>query len=151
MLLKTHLAITLFFALLFSSGFYYPVFFIAIALLATILPDIDTFNSYIGRKARIISKILSFFTKHRGFFHSFSCSVLFTILLLFISPFIASAFFAGYSIHILADSFTVEGVELFWPLRKKVNGRIKTSGITEKLLFCLFVILDSVYLFAYLF
>ena len=151
MLLKTHLAINFLLSLVFLTYLQHKILFIALVLLATMLPDIDIINSYIGKKAKVISRIINFFSKHRGFFHSLTFTLILSAVLLFISPFTALAFFTGYSMHILADSFTIEGIEPFWPLKQKISGVIRTNGIIEKILFFMFLTMDAIFLFAYLF
>jgi inner membrane protein len=150
MLLRTHLAINFFFAMLFVNSVQHKTIFIALVLLATMLPDIDNLNSYIGKRARALSRTVRFFSKHREFFHSLACSLLLGMLLLVIAPNIAFPFFIGYSMHILADSFTVEGVQILWPLEKRSKGPIKTNGLTEKIIFAILIIADIVY-FSYIF
>jgi len=49
MLIKTHLAITLFFILLFLSNIEHKLVFVLVALLATFIPDIDFKYSKIGK------------------------------------------------------------------------------------------------------
>ncbi|MFH0831929.1 MAG: metal-dependent hydrolase [archaeon] len=151
MLLKTHIAANILFALIFSGQFSNKIAFVSIVILATMLPDIDTLHSFIGRKYRIFAKIAFFLSKHRGFFHSFTCSFILSAILFAFSPFVSMAFFAGYSMHILLDSFTVQGVEPFWPVKYKVKGRITTGGITEKIIFSVLVLLDIAWIAAYLF
>src|SRR3989338_1398562 len=151
MLLKTHLAINFLLSLLFLTYLQHKILFVAMVLFATMLPDIDTIRSHIGKKVRVISMIINFFSKHRGFFHSLTFTLILSAVLLLISPFTALAFFTGYSMHILADSFTIEGIEPFWPLKQKISGVIRTNGIIEKILFFVFLAMDAVFLFAYLF
>lgn len=151
MLLKTHLAINFLLSLLFSAHLQHKILFVFLVLFATMLPDIDMVRSYIGKKAKIISRIINFFSKHRGFFHSLTFTLILSAVLLFISPFTALAFFTGYSMHILADSFTIGGIEPFWPLKQKISGVIRTNGIIEKILFFVFLAMDAIFLFAYLF
>ncbi len=146
MLFKTHLAINFFFAMFFSSYMQHKAIFIALVLFATLLPDIDLLNSYIGKRARLLSRIATFFSKHRQFFHSLTCTLLLSFLLFLLSAGIAMPFFIGYSMHIFADSFTVEGVRIFWPSKKRAKGRIRTGGLTERILFFAFIFMDILYL-----
>lgn len=150
MLFKTHLAINFFFALFFSNYIQHKTIFIALVLFATAFPDIDNLNSYISKKARTLSKIVHFFFKHRDFFHSITFVVLLSFLLMFLSANIAFPFFIGYTFHILADSFTVEGIRIFWPLKTRTKGKIRTNGLIEKIIFYAFILLDILYL-AYIF
>lgn len=146
MLFKTHLAINFFFAMFLSAYIQNKIIFVAIVLLAALLPDIDSLNSYIGKRARLLSRIVHFFSKHRDFFHSFTCVLVLSILFLSFLPVIAFPFFIGYSMHILADSFTREGIRVFWPSKARIKGRIKTGGLTEKIIFFAFAAIDILYL-----
>jgi membrane-bound metal-dependent hydrolase YbcI (DUF457 family) len=62
---------------------------------------------------------------------------MFLVLLLFLSfyPAGAFAFFIGYSSHLILDSFTPEGVQFFYPSKKRISGKIKTNGSKERLIF----------------
>ena len=111
MLIKTHLAITLFFALLFIPFVKWPLLFLVIAMLATYLPDIDSRHSKIGH--HFFMRPIQWFAKHRGFVHSFTFLILITIGLALFFPIVSLAFFVGYGSHLVADSFTVEGKEFF--------------------------------------
>ena len=73
MLAKTHLAVSILAILLFIPIVTHPISFVIIALVATLIPDIDSGFSSIGRLEG--TGIVRFFSKHRGFFHSFSFCV----------------------------------------------------------------------------
>jgi len=142
MMIKTHLAIIIFFILLFLPHVSNQLLFIAVALIATALPDIDSGFSTLGRRG--IFKILQFFTKHRGIIHSFSFCLLVSVLLALFLPSISLAFFLGYALHLIADSFTQEGITPFWPYSKTSGGIIKTGGRVESSFFLTFVVLDLI-------
>ena len=116
MMIKTHLAITLFFVLLFVPFVKWPLLFLVIALFATYLPDIDSKHSKIGR--HFFLRPFQWFAKHRGFVHSFTFLSLITLGLVFFFPLISLAFFVGYGSHLIADSFTIEGIKPFHPWKK---------------------------------
>ena len=145
MLIRTHLLITLFFVLLFLPFMEYQTSFVIVALIATFIPDIDTKFSSLGRKK--IFRILQFFVQHRGFLHSFSFLFLITIFFILFFPILAFGFFLGYGLHLLADSFTINGIKPFYPLKKRVCGKIKTGGRVEVSLFVFFLILDLFLIF----
>lgn len=150
MLIKTHLTITLFFVLLllpFVSS--HKIIFIAISLLATYIPDIDSPNSKLGRK--IIFRPLQFFVKHRGFFHSFTFLFLITFILVMVLPIIALGFFVGYASHLFADSLTINGIIPFFPWKKKISGNLRTGGRIEKLLFFILLIVNLLLIVKYIF
>jgi len=78
MLIRTHIAITLFFILLFIGSVENEIVFVFVALLATLIPDVDSKNSTFGNKK--IFRPLQFFIKHRGFVHSFTFLILITFI-----------------------------------------------------------------------
>ena len=130
MLIKTHLAIIIFFILLFIPAVGNKMIFPVVALIATFLPDIDSRFSTIGKKP--IIRILNFFTKHRGMIHSFTFLLSLTIILVLVFPVAAFGFFLGYGLHLLADSFTLQGIRPFYPFKKKSEGRLRTGSLLEK-------------------
>lgn len=149
MLIKTHLALTLFFVLLLLPFISYKIIFIAVSLIATYIPDIDSGSSKLGRK--IIFRPLQFFAKHRGFFHSFSFLFLITFIFLMIIPKIALGFFVGYASHLFADSFTLNGIIPFPPWKKRISGSIRTGSGTEKILFFMLLIVNLLLIVRYIF
>jgi len=144
MLLKTHLAITIFFILIFISSVNNKFVFILVALFATFIPDIDTRYSKLGK--RKLARILQFFTKHRGMIHSFSFLISITIILVLFLPVVAFGFFLGYGLHLLADSFTITGIMPFYPSKKKALWKIKTGGRFESFIFLIFLVASIVLL-----
>lgn len=145
MMLKTHLVISIFFVLLLIPFVEYKWAFVVVAIIATYLPDIDSRYSRIGH--RKIARILQWFTKHRGLFHSFSFLLIVTFFLAFFVPVIALGFFLGYGLHLFADSFTVEGIRPFYPSKNKSKGNLKTGSRMEIALFVVFLIADIGLLF----
>lgn len=142
MLMKTHLAIGAFLVLIFLPNSNFKTIFIAITLLASIIPDIDTAFSTVGKSKFL--RIIQWLTKHRGVFHSFTLCIIASIVLAYIFPPAAFPFFLGYGIHLFADSFTIDGISPFWPLRASASGKITTGGRIEYALFVFFCILDVI-------
>ena len=143
MLIKTHLAIIALFILAFVNsiqGDLNKIIFVAVALVATALPDIDSGLSTLGNG--ITGRIIQFFVKHRGFLHSFTICVILSIILAAFIPRLAFPFFLGYSIHLLSDSFTKEGIAIFWPMQKRSAWIFSTGGVLEKGVFYTFLVLD---------
>ena len=140
MYLKTHLTITLFVVLLVLSFFENKVVFILVALIATLIPDIDTKKSKIGKYK--IFRGLQFFFSHRGPIHSFTFLILICFLLSLWNFVIAVAFFIGYGLHLFADSFTKMGIYGFWPLKRRFYWKIKTGGNIENFIFSVFLVAD---------
>jgi len=113
MLLRTHLAFGVLMVILFVQHVNDKLIFIGMVLLATILPDLDTGFSSWGR--HLIFRPLQFLTRHRGIIHSFSFAILISIILSIFWPVLSLGFFLGYSVHLICDSFTKEGIQPFWP------------------------------------
>ncbi len=141
-MLRTHVAIAVLFILLFLPHVESKIVFGVAALVASFLPDIDCGFSTLGKNFSV--KFLGFLTKHRGFIHSITIGAIISILLAMVIPVAALGFFLGYSLHILADSFTVSGVEPFWPYKKKSKWVLKTGSLTETSLFIVFLLIDVV-------
>jgi inner membrane protein len=112
------------------------------------VPDIDSSSAYINKKIKPLDKISNFLTKHRGALHSITLCIIFTIVSLLVLQKFALPFFLGYSLHILADSFTVAGVRAFWPSNINIRGFIRTGSLAERILFYLVIIADAVLLLA---
>jgi len=149
MLLKTHLSITLFFVLLLFPIVEHEIVFVVVAILATYLPDVDSRYSTLGRKR--INRVLQFFTKHRGIIHSFTFLIGCTFLLVLFFPIISLGFFLGYGLHLLADSFTRDGIRPFYPLKKGIRGSLRTGGSIEIGVLIGFLIADVLLIFGFIF
>ena len=61
---------------------------------------------------------------------------------------IAFPFFLGYSVHLFADSFTVDGIRFFWPFKARSAGLLKVGGATEHALFVGFCVVDLIMVFS---
>lgn len=144
MMMKTHLVIGAALALVLINNVNYKFLFLPIILIASILPDIDVPNSRIGN--RWYFRPIQLFVNHRGIIHSFSLCVALSILVALVFPVAALPFFAGYSVHLFADSFTVEGIKPFWPLGTEVKGSVRVGGKMEEGIFAIFAIADVILL-----
>ena len=145
MLLKTHLAFSILMIILFLEHINNKFIFIVAVLIATVIPDLDTGFSSWGR--HLIFRPLQFLTKHRGIFHSFTFAVLVAVVLAIFWPVASLGFFIGYGIHVICDSFTVEGVRPFWPFKSKSSGFITSGGRVEESLFFGLIFVDIVLFF----
>ena len=116
--------------------------FVIGVLVATILPDIDSGFSSWGR--HLIFRPLQFFVKHRGIIHSFTLAIVISIILSMFWPVVSLGFFIGYSVHLICDSFTKEGIQPFWPLRGKSIGFISTGGRIEDSIFVGLILLNLI-------
>lgn len=144
MLFKTHLAIGVFAMIFFFPHVNHKLIFVPVVLIASILPDIDSGFSILGKKK--IFKPLQAVTRHRGLFHSFTLCVVVSVLFAMYLPVLAFSFFLGYGLHLLADSWTVDGIRPFWPMKNVLNGSVRVGGIIEETLFITFGLLDVIFL-----
>lgn len=142
MLLRTHLALAVLAIILFVGHVDNRLLFIFVALIATMLPDIDTAFSTLGKRRSF--RILQFFVKHRGPIHSFSFCIVVSFVLAFFIPSVSLAFFLGYGLHLFIDSFTAEGIIPFWPYSKKSSWKLRTGSLIESSLFLILVLVDVI-------
>ena len=140
MLFKTHLAIAVFFIVLFLSAVSNKWLFVLVVLLSTLLADIDSEHSLVGRY--LVFKPIQFLARHRGVFHSLTFLILVSVFFAMFIPAIAFAFFLGYGAHLVADSFTKEGIRPFYPLKARYSGWVTSGGRSEVIIFVVFVIVD---------
>ncbi len=141
MLLKTHIAVGLAVAFYFLPHVINKLYFIPVVLIASVLPDIDTGYSSIGR--RKVFMPVQLMTKHRGIFHTYTLCIAISILFAFFYPVLALPFFIGYSFHLILDTFTPQGIAPFWPLRIRVAGNIKTGGNIDSAIFYISLIVAA--------
>lgn len=142
MLLRTHLAIVVLVIALFVNSVNTPLLFIFVTLIATMLPDIDTGFSTLGKHKGF--RFLQAFVRHRGVIHSFTFCIIISIILAVFWPVASFGFFLGYGLHLFMDSFTKEGIVPFWPYKKKSSWHLRTGSLLETGLFLVFVLLDII-------
>jgi membrane-bound metal-dependent hydrolase YbcI (DUF457 family) len=145
MLAKTHLAIGFFAVVFFLPHVNHEWVFVPVVLIASLLPDIDSGFSTLGRKKMF--RPVQMVTRHRGIFHSFTFCIVISIFFALYIPIMAFSFFLGYALHLLADSWTPEGIKPFWPLKEQIKGKVKVGGMVEESVFLVFAILDVIFLF----
>ena len=112
--------------------------FLGASVFGSLLPDIDHKSSYIGRRAKTVSKAINKLAGHRKLFHApllylilYSTSmglVSDKLIILFIN-----GLFLGIMSHLILDSLTIGGLPWFYPLSKnKVSlAKIKTNSQIE--------------------
>lgn len=111
---------------------------IAFAGLGALIPDLDHQGSYLGRRMKITSRVLSTLG-HRGLTHSpIILSIVFALLYALLNsiPFSKEIFlglYIGSLSHIFLDMFNSMGVPLFSPIfgRYVSFGRIKVNSMSE--------------------
>ncbi len=110
--------------------------FTGIAIFGSLVPDIDTRTSKMGRKAGAVSSIISVSFGHRTLFHSPLFVLLVCLLGIMFIPqqkvYIA-ALVVGMLSHLLLDMLNRKGIPLLWPLPKKYHiASVQTGSITDK-------------------
>lgn len=149
MMARTHVLISLFFALLLLPEDSGKFLFVFVSIISSFLPDIDSKFSNIGKNKSF--RIFQLFLKHRGILHSFLFLFLAVFLLFVFFPLLALPFLLGYGLHLIADSLTVSGIKLFYPFGRRFSGFIRTDGRIETTLFLGFLIGDIYLLTSILF
>lgn len=117
-----------------------PFWVLFFVLLSTAFVDIDVRSSSLGN--RWYFRPLQWVVNHRGVFHSLFFGL---FLSLIIGSFIlwgGFGFFVGYVSHLFLDCWTRSGVRLFWPLKWKIKGFVKSGGVVEDVVFVLLLLVD---------
>jgi membrane-bound metal-dependent hydrolase YbcI (DUF457 family) len=140
MFARTHIAVVIFFSFLLFGNNVNFLLFLFVSVLATLIPDLDSKNSKLGKKK--VFRIFNLFMKHRGIVHSFLFLLALSIIILLLWKEILLPFVFGYALHLIIDSFTLQGTRIFYPFKMKVRGIIKTGGIIELIVFFVFVCAD---------
>lgn len=111
------------------------------AIVGSLFPDIDHKNSYIGQKAKSVSKAINKFAGHRKLFHApliylFLYSIGIGMIKEKLGLVAINGVFMGIFSHLILDSFTIGGLPWFYPFsKKKVSlAKIKTNGKFEDIL-----------------
>ena len=103
---------------LFSVSIHRNLPAVACAIIGSLLPDVDSPNSYIGRMMPFASIPIERRWGHRTITHSLLCMLALSVVTL---PLLAwksacyAAVLLGYMSHLIADSATKSGVPLFYP------------------------------------
>ena len=140
MYLKTHLMLAILVILVFISHVKSQWVFAGMVLIATVVPDLDSSFSSWGR--HLMFRPLQFFTKHRGIIHSFLTAIILSLIIAVWFPVASFGFFIGYCVHLFSDSFTIEGIQPFWPMHYKSTGPIASGGKIEETLFLSLIIIN---------
>jgi len=153
MMYYTHLAFGLLLSLLSIEIFDVKnkIFFILIILFFSLFPDIDESRSKIGRKSKIISKIINFLFGHRGIFHTIYIPLLLFIFLYNFNNLMAIAVLIGYFSHLFMDAITKQGIKPLYPIiNNRISGFFKTNSLNEKIIFLLIIIANLYLILKYI-
>lgn len=136
MLLRTHLAAALCVGIFFQEV---PWQFFSVLIVSAALPDIDTPKSVLGKRLPLLSYPLKLLVGHRTVFHAVWLPA---ILVFFFSDFpsLSLGIAVGYGSHLLLDSLTRQGVQLFYPLKFRLRGPFETGGFMEGVIFIVAVL-----------
>ena len=132
----THFCFACFIGFLIIQIFNLSILTLIPVIFASLLPDLDTKKSVLGKHF----KIFNFFLDHRGIFHSLFFT-LFITNLTYIFFGLTYAIMAGIGImtHLFLDSLTPAGVYPFYPIKWKIRSKFKTGGVGD-----LFTLLISI-------
>lgn len=138
MLFRTHFVIALLVGILFSKFFENPFIFVICVSFFGLLADLDTPFSKIGK--RKCFRPIQWLSGHRKIFHSFILVALIGFGIFIFSKFLMWAFLIGYSCHLFADAFTIQGIQPLYPFDFRIKGFIRTGSFVEMIIFvaCLF-------------
>jgi inner membrane protein len=151
---KTHSIIGGLIAVYFSKETGTPLLVtVPATMLGALMPDIDLPNSTLGKKIKLVSRLINKIFNHRTITHSVLGMFVWFVLLQGLSylalvnfnitehlsqmiPLFQFCFMLGYISHIMSDIFTPKGVQLFYPYNKFFSLKLfKTGGFAEKLIF----------------
>lgn len=127
--------------------------FLSGSVLGSLMPDIDHPNSFVGKRLKPVSYLVSLTAGHRGATHSpfviVFIAALLSLLVQWFTKDIQQAFLlvlvAGFTVgafsHIFLDSLTKGGVPLFYPLSSKHFrlANFKTGGMGETFIVILMI------------
>lgn len=115
------------------------------AVAGSLLPDIDTASSKLGRKIAPVSWLIRIFIGHRQMFHSLTFWAIPMIVLWLtkvLPPLTIFSASVGILSHLFLDAFNPAGIPIFWPLSKRLSiAKFQCRGIVDYLLTVAFTIL----------
>ena len=142
MLKRTHLAIGIGVALYFLDipQLQNHLIFFVVVVAASLFPDLE--SGLLSIRGPLRMRFAQKVKERMGFLHTYTFCILASILFAMFQPILAFPFFLGYSFHLLADSFTPEGIKPFWPINKVSKGHIPAGGNLDMVIFYVMIIVD---------
>jgi inner membrane protein len=110
---------------------------LGLAALGALLPDIDHPSSWVGRRARIISRPLAAMIGYRGVTHSLVAVLACLVFLRWegLRRAVIDPLIVGYLSHLAADLLTTRGLRLAWPsARRQAIGLCHTGSMAESVI-----------------
>jgi len=140
MLFRTHVVFALAVYFFLLKYLYVPnkILLLFFMMLAMAFVDIDIKNSKFGDHWYL--RPLQIFVRHRGITHSLFFAVLLSLVIGGFNLWAGFGFFSGYISHLFLGALTLRGVGLFWPIRWKVRGFVRSGGIAEEVIFVLLLL-----------
>jgi inner membrane protein len=140
---RTHLVFAIFCSLIFLKLSYLDAgwMFFLLAGAGGLFVDIDIPKSWVGRKSGVVSEILKIVFGHRGFIHSVWMGLVISFGLYLVLGMESTGFLLGYFSHLFLDGFTKQGVYLFYPIKWRTSGWLKSGGVVDWGLFFVFLVL----------
>lgn len=127
----THLAGGMFAATMIGQ----PLAGVAVAGVVSLLPDIDSYKSKIGRQVPLISIPANIVFGHRGVLHSLLAFAVVLAVSLKFFPAWVIPIAVGYLSHLILDSFTPSKVPWLWPYQERLGiPLIRTNSLLDILL-----------------
>ncbi|SDM40581.1 inner membrane protein [Psychrobacillus sp. OK028] len=118
---------------------YEPILLVSAGVVGALIPDICHGGSRIGRKFKVLSKVINTLFGHRSFTHSLLFLGLMALLLTsFVdNESIVIGILVGIASHLLLDMATKNGIKLLFPLKVTIRFPItaRTGGTAEYLVF----------------
>tara|TARA_B100000315_G_C14583235_1_gene591607 strand:- start:3155 stop:3601 length:447 start_codon:yes stop_codon:yes gene_type:complete len=139
---KTHILFAFLIVLYTKDYFHGGIGFVILVVIGSLLPDLDETKSYLGQRVFLIPWLSKLLFGHRGVYHSILFGLGIGYLVNLVVGYVSGvALFIGYVSHLIMDGLTKEGVALFWPLKWKMKGFVKTGSFLENVIFGIVFIL----------
>ena len=113
----------------------------ALGAVAALLPDVDEPGSTVNRRLPVIGPALGRSLRHRTVTHSLAALAGLTLAAHLLLRHVVWSWLAvgavGYGSHLFCDLLTPAGIDLFWPVGRRVRlgGFVRTGGGVEEGLF----------------
>ena len=123
-----------------------PIIMLGAGIIGALLPDICHSGSKIGRKFKLISKLINMLFGHRTLTHSLLFLVIIAMLLNSFIPneAVKAGFLAGMVSHYVLDMATKNGIKLLFPLSMTVRFPLttRTGSKVESAVFSVLALLS---------
>lgn len=119
----------------------------AIVMVSSVLPDLDTTSSILGKALFPVSWLTKHFIGHRTVFHSvltWTSVIAVTALAFPESTSYTAALMLGTASHLILDLMNPSGLMLFWPIPIRLGlGICRSGGVIDKALCRIFLMITG--------